>query len=268
MPSPGKSPDRIASRRARAAIAAGFVCVILLALSPRPTGAQGSTTIASGTPATKPVHHAVKRIKSSPEISANASGAGDSSASDNASPFALTAGKGPINIQSDSLSLDYKGKAVLFTGHVHAIQSGSKLTSDTLHVNYEENFKDVKDMTADGNVRISQGTRWATSDHAVMNQKADTVVLTGNPIVHDGPDQITGNRITVYLKTGNSVVDHAHALIYSHQSQTADNGASGAGAAAADGQATAGDQPPAIDSAANAAPADNAPAAEPDPNGR
>ena len=209
--------------------------------------------MASAPRAVKPAHRAAGRAAPIAEAPAPPGGSDDSAAKDNGSPFALTSGKGPINIQSDSLSLDYKGKKVLFSGHVHAIQSGSQLTSDTLHVNYEDNFKDIKDLTADGNVRISQGTRWATSDHAVMNQKADTVVLTGNPIVHDGADQITGDRITVDLKTGNSVVHNARAVIYSHQSQTADNGASDAGAAAASGEATA------VDPAANAAPADNAP---------
>ena len=247
MPSPGKNPDRLRLRREgsrwprRLALATLFVCLTLAVFSPPPASAQGST-IASEPSVAKHEHHAKKKPASGTEqASAKEGGAGGSSADDNGSPFALTASKGPINIQSDTLSLDYKGKAVLFTGHVHAIQSGSQLTSDTLHVNYEQNFKDVKDMVAEGNVRISQGTRWSTSDHAVMNQKDNTVVLTGHPIVHDGPDQITGSRITVHLNTGQSVVENASAKIFPRQSQTPDNGASGAAAAAADQSTTAAD---------------------------
>lgn len=110
--------------------------------------------------------------------------------------------------------MDYKDKSVLFTGHVRATQATGQLTSNQLRVNYGKNFHDVTEMIATGNVRISQGERWATGQHAVMNQVKHTVVLTGSPVVHDGPNEITGDRITVYLDTGRSVVDHARAIIF------------------------------------------------------
>jgi lipopolysaccharide transport protein LptA len=124
------------------------------------------------------------------------------------------ANHGPIDIKSDTMALDYNGKAVMFTGHVRAIQAGGQLTSDKLKVAYGDNFHDVKQMFADGNVRISQGNRWETSDHAVLDQTKHTVVLTGSPVVHQGPDQITGKRITVHLDSGQSVVEGARAVIF------------------------------------------------------
>lgn len=276
MPNPGKNPDQVAPRpegsgwpwRWPASLAAPLFFLALMGFSPCPAAAQASTadTASPGAqpPAAAPPHHAKKKSLSdagSEQASAKGGGSSDSgSASDDSGGFAgLTSGKGPINIQSDTLSLDYKGKKVLFSGHVHAIQAGSQLTSDTLHVNYEQNFKDVKDMTAEGNVRIAQGTRWATSDHAVMNQKIQTVVMTGNPVVHDGTDVITGDRITVHLDTGKSVVEHAHALIFPRQSQTPDNGASGA--------ASAGGQSTAVDPSTAGTGADNSPGAPAEASG-
>jgi lipopolysaccharide export system protein LptA len=150
------------------------------------------------------------------------------------SPFSglqFSSGKSPIDIKSDSLSLDYKGNSVLFTGHVRAIQATGQLTSNQLRVNYGKDFHDVTEMIATGNVRISQGTRWATGDHAVMNQKQHTVVLTGSPVVHDGLDEITGDRITVFLDTGRSVVDHARAIIFPKGSQASEGGAAAPAAA-------------------------------------
>jgi lipopolysaccharide export system protein LptA len=146
----------------------------------------------------------------------------------NSSPFTaftMGQGRGPVNISSDSLSLDYKGKTVLFTGHVRAIQAngGQQLTCDKLKVVYGKNFNDMQEMIADGDVRISQGTRWVTGDHAVMNQTHQTVVLTGSPVVHDGTDQITGSKITVHLDTGKSEVENARAVIFPKRSETTDN---------------------------------------------
>jgi lipopolysaccharide export system protein LptA len=137
--------------------------------------------------------------------------------------FSFSAKGGPIDIKSDSLSVDYKAKSVVFAGHVHAIQSGSELTSDTLRVLYGDNFRDVQKVFADGDVKITQGGRWATSDHAVLDQTARTVEMTGNPVVHDGPDQITGTRVLIYLDSQKSVVEGARAVIFPHNKETRDN---------------------------------------------
>lgn len=145
-----------------------------------------------------------------------------SNAPQEGSPLGLQFGnnKGPINIKSEQMSLDYQNHSVLWTGHVHANQANAQLTSDNLRVNYfDKDFKDLKDMIADGNVRISQGTQWATGQHGVMDQTKRTMVLTGSPVVHDCANQITGKRITVFLDTNKSLVEDAHAVIFPHQGQ-------------------------------------------------
>jgi len=141
--------------------------------------------------------------------------------------------KGPVNIQSDGLDLDYKNNWVLFHGHVHAVQSGGELTSDTLRVKYGKDFSEVQQMIADGNVRITQGTRWATGDHAVLEQSIHTVTLTGNPVVHDGNDRVVGQKIVVNLITGKSeVTGGAQAWFFPRDTKSPNN--NGAAASNAD----------------------------------
>jgi len=153
------------------------------------------------------------------------SASGDSKTQDNPTPFGSLANsnRGPVSIQSDSLGLDYKQNVVLFSGHVHATQADSALTSNTLRVKYGKDFHQVQDMAADGNVHISQGVRWCTSDHAVMDQRQHIVILTGSPICHDAGDQIAGTRITVHLDTGKSDVEAAKAVIFPQQAKSRDN---------------------------------------------
>ena len=150
---------------------------------------------------------------------------GDSKNDDNQTPFGslTSSNRGPISIQSDSLALDYKQNIVRFSGHVHAAQADGVLTSNTLNVKYGKDFHEVQDMAADGDVHISQGVRWCTSDHAIMHQQQHTVVLTGTPVCHDASDQIAGTRITVHLDTGRSDVEAAKAVIFPQQSKTRDN---------------------------------------------
>lgn len=139
--------------------------------------------------------------------------------------FGISSSNGPIDIKSDTLSLDYKGKTVLFNGNVHAVQSGSLLTSDTLKVIYGNDLKDIKQVIADGHVKMTQGDRFATGDHAVLDEVVHTVELTGNPVIHDGPDQVTGTRIIVHLDTQQSVVEGgARAVIFPRKQETRDNG--------------------------------------------
>ncbi len=142
--------------------------------------------------------------------------------------------KAPIDIKSEQMSLDYQNHSVLWVGNVHATQADAQLTSDQLRVNYlDKDFKQMKDMVADGNVRLSQGTRWATGKHGVMDQTKRTVVLTGSPVAHDGNDQITGCKITVFLNTNESVVDCAHAVLFPHADASPSAGAA-AGASTAE----------------------------------
>lgn len=147
------------------------------------------------------------------------------SASDS-SPFGgfdSSSNHGPINIKSDTMSFDYKKNAVLFSGHVHAVQTANELYSNTLHVQMNKDSQ-IQEMIADGNVRMSQGQRWATGDHAVLDETIHTLVLTGSPVVHDGKDQIAGTKITVFLQTNKSEVTEPKAVIFPHESKKPNNG--------------------------------------------
>jgi lipopolysaccharide export system protein LptA len=155
---------------------------------------------------------------------ASAKGEGKDSQSDS-SPFGgfeSASNHGPINIKSETMSFDYKNNVVVFSGHVHADQSGSELTSNTLHVQMNKQSQ-IQQMIADGNVRMSQGQRWATGDHAVLDENVHTLVLTGSPVVHDGNDQIAGTKITVYLQTSKSEVTDPKAVIFPRESKRPNN---------------------------------------------
>jgi lipopolysaccharide export system protein LptA len=166
--------------------------------------------------------------RSSPKTKAENDSAASAEGDENSTPFGSFGGsnRGPVNIQSDSLSLDYKHATTTFIGHVHATQADGVLTTDKLIVQHGKNFNDVQKMFAEGDVRISQGLRWCTSDHAVLNQAVHTVVLTGSPVCHDGNDEIAGSKITVHLDTGKSEVEGVKALIFPRASKTRDNEAS------------------------------------------
>jgi len=137
--------------------------------------------------------------------------------------------KEPITIVADTLDYDYKNNIVVYRGSVVATQGEVKLTSDVLRITLESkptpegktttstiatapdpgntNGQRLKEVIATGNVRIDQGTKWATGGRAVFEQADRTVVLTESPMLHDGKNEVAGDRVVVYLDEDRSVVE-------------------------------------------------------------
>ncbi len=138
--------------------------------------------------------------------------------------------KEPITVISDNLEYDYKKNVVVYRGSVQATQGDVKLVSDTLTITLLNQKQDgqkpdpktptteprsapssdtgrVQEIVALGNVRIDQGTRWAVGGRAVFDQTQRTLVLTENPVLHDGPSEVVGDRVVVFLDEDRSVVE-------------------------------------------------------------
>ena len=135
--------------------------------------------------------------------------------------------KEPIVVTSDRLEYDYRGNVVVYKGAVQATQGKLKITSETLTVTFaEEKDKNgqaappsqgglalgagsaqLKEIVAAGKVRIEDGTRWATGGRAVFDQTNRTLVLSETPVLHDGANEVAGDRVIVYLDEDRSVVE-------------------------------------------------------------
>lgn len=135
-------------------------------------------------------------------------------------------GKGPVTVTSDRLEYDYKSNVVVYRGAVEVVQGDVKLKSETLTITLASDDKPaegarpaggagtsaagdarVREIVAQGSVRIDQGARWAVGGRAVYDQGARTFVLTESPVLHDGPNEVAGDRVVVFLDEDRSVVE-------------------------------------------------------------
>ena len=57
-------------------------------------------------------------------------------------------------------------------------------------------------MTASGGVTIVSGQEAAESNNAVYSLASETIVMTGDVLLTQGPSAITGDRFTYNLNTG------------------------------------------------------------------
>ncbi|NLI31788.1 MAG: hypothetical protein GX422_03240 [Deltaproteobacteria bacterium] len=62
-------------------------------------------------------------------------------------------------------------------------------------------------IEVEGNVRISQRDKLATSEKAVYYHQEQKIVLMGRPVVSQGKDKVQGRLITLYIAQGKSVVE-------------------------------------------------------------
>lgn len=122
--------------------------------------------------------------------------------------LSFTSGKDPISVAANGLEFDYQSRVLTYKGHVVATQGDVKLESDTLTISLGlGESEQLKEVVARGDVKLSKGERWATAGEAVFNQKNRTATLTQNPVIHDGPNQVSGERVVVYLDDERFVVE-------------------------------------------------------------
>ena len=113
--------------------------------------------------------------------------------------------RAPVEIESDAMEAFSETREVLFRGDVIA-REDFLLCTDELRITYDEN-NDVRDITATGSVRIFHESRTATAGRAVYDRDGRKLVLTGDPVVEQCKDRVSGEKITVYIDTDRAMVE-------------------------------------------------------------
>ena len=126
-------------------------------------------------------------------------------------------GSGPMVINSDRLEADDQAQTITFSGNVKANREDFTIDCDKMVVylkksakttEKEEASRRIDRIVATGEVKIVRGLGGtATARQAVYHQEEETLVLTGDPVVKQENDFVTGDRITLYLKEDRSVVE-------------------------------------------------------------
>ncbi len=115
--------------------------------------------------------------------------------------------KDPIFITSDHMEADRKKNTLIYKGRVVTVQGEMTMNSETLTAYYDPEMKQLRQVIAEGKMNVTQGDRVALNAKAVFNQKDQTLILTGNPVVRQGNSQISGSRITFYIEQDRAVAE-------------------------------------------------------------
>ncbi|MDY6854400.1 MAG: lipopolysaccharide transport periplasmic protein LptA [Thermodesulfobacteriota bacterium] len=113
----------------------------------------------------------------------------------------------PITINSDRLEGDNKRNTVTFSGNVIAKRGNVSIYSDSISIVYDEINRDVREVIAKGNVRVTMKDREATGHKAIFLNSEEKIILTGNPKVKEGDNIINGGRIILFLGEDRGIVE-------------------------------------------------------------
>lgn len=108
----------------------------------------------------------------------------------------------PVEVTSDSLSVDQASGAAVFTGNVTAKQGEMRLTAGTIRVEYAEGNQGIDKLIASDGVTLVSPTDAAEATEAVYTISSGNVVMTGNVLLTQGGAAISGERLTVNLTDG------------------------------------------------------------------
>lgn len=146
--------------------------------------------------------------------------------------FSLTSDRGPVHISADKLEFDYRTSVLTYRGSVTVKQADLTLNSNVLRVTLDPKATDqLREVVAEGEVRIAKGGRRASGGRAVFDQVKRTIVLSDRATLRDGPNEVAGDRVVVYLDEERSVIeggtDRVRAVLFpsdKDREAAADNG--------------------------------------------
>ena len=119
----------------------------------------------------------------------------------------------PLVITADSMELQRKKNTIIYRGNVLVEREDVRIASDVLSARYDPENSVLKSVVAEGKVRVNQGGREMTGDKAVFDGLKETIIVSGNTVVRDGKNSISGDRITIYVKEDRSVVENTEGRV-------------------------------------------------------
>lgn len=108
----------------------------------------------------------------------------------------------PVEVSAESLTVDQKTGAALFSGNVEISQGDMRLAATRVTVTYKSENSGIARLVADGGVTLVTGTDAAEAAQADYTIDTGVIKLSGDVLLTQGPSAMTADRMTINLRDG------------------------------------------------------------------
>ncbi len=136
----------------------------------------------------------------------------------------------PFDISGHRADYDSQAGVVTYRGDVEAVQNGRRLMSDVLNLYLTKagapqaspggktaakpsaqvsRSNDFDKIVADGHVFFVAADQSVAGDHGVYDAALDTVTVTGNVVLVQGDNVVTGSKVIVHLADNHAEIESA-----------------------------------------------------------
>jgi lipopolysaccharide export system protein LptA len=112
-----------------------------------------------------------------------------------------------VQVTADKLSVNQDDGKAVFTGNVVVTQGAMTLKAATVRVEYSADKKTISHMYAEGGVKLASATDAASSQNAEYAPDTGFLLLTGDVLMTQGAAAMSGQKLTLSLKTGLGTMD-------------------------------------------------------------
>lgn len=108
----------------------------------------------------------------------------------------------PVNVASDSLSVDQTTGIAIFDGSVVVTQGAMTIKSAKARVQNKPDGSGIEKLFFSGRVTFASDSEAAEADEAVYTLATGELVLTGDVLLTQGPTTIAGQKLVYDLQNG------------------------------------------------------------------
>jgi lipopolysaccharide export system protein LptA len=108
----------------------------------------------------------------------------------------------PIEVTSDSLTVDQATGRAVFDGNVLVIQGALRMTAARVEVSYGDDGQGIQNMQATGGVTLVTAAEAAESREASYDVGSGSLVMSGAVLLTQGQATIAGERLVADLRAG------------------------------------------------------------------
>jgi lipopolysaccharide transport protein LptA len=120
---------------------------------------------------------------------------------------------GETVITSDTLLFDYRQRMCVFEGNVVVTEPRVRMESQKLHIFFDAS-NNVESVVATESVRVTQENRVATCGRAVYTVESGAIVMTIDPMLKRGRDELHGDEIRIFVNSEKVISKPGRLVVY------------------------------------------------------